>query len=239
MSIHNPSGLLLDNATEVEEVVMTSGDDKARVADEAQPRHERILVAAAEEFAAKGFAAARMDEVARKSGCNKQLIYYYFESKAALRNAVLERMVDQARPLWAAVADADLMEGLHQLFRRPGTTVNWSRLLAWEGVEFGDPGAEPDILLEGRRREAYRVQVGLLRRAQGSGQLAPDLDPEMLSILVSLLALSRSLIPQVIKLTTDLDPSGSEYADRLRTFADNLFLTLSAAGGGASIGEAG
>jgi TetR/AcrR family transcriptional regulator len=193
-----------------------------------QPRRERILMAAAEEFAAKGFAAVRTDEIARKAGCNKQLIFYYFQSKAGLRDAVMERMIDQALPLWRAVGEDGLHDALPRFFHRPGSTVNWSRLLAWEGVEFGDPDNEQSILHADRRAKAYGVQVDLMRRAQAAGEADPALDPEMLSLMVSLLAMSRSLVPQVIKLTTGLDADSDEYADRLKSFVDTLFRGMAA-----------
>jgi AcrR family transcriptional regulator len=191
------------------------------------PRRERILAAAAEEIAAKGFAAVRIDEIARKASCNKQLIYYYFGNKEGLRNAVLGEMVDQIAPMWQEVAEADLNEGLRKIFHRRSTnTSNWSRLLAWEGVEYGDPEAEADIVLEERRTQAYQVQVDLLRRAQETGEIPEELDPEMLSILVSLLSMSRSLLPQVIKLTTGLDANSPEYAKRVWDFVSHLFAAL-------------
>ena len=52
-----------------------------------KPREEskvRILAAAAQVFAEKGFSGARIDEIARKARVNKALIYYYFKSKEAI-----------------------------------------------------------------------------------------------------------------------------------------------------------
>jgi len=46
-----------------------------------------ILRAAQAEFAEHGFAGARVDRIARRAGLNKQLIYYYFGSKAGLHSA--------------------------------------------------------------------------------------------------------------------------------------------------------
>jgi AcrR family transcriptional regulator len=58
------------------------------------PRNEqtktRILDAALDEFAAKGLAGARVDEIARRAGANKAMIYYHFDSKAGLFNALFQ-----------------------------------------------------------------------------------------------------------------------------------------------------
>lgn len=48
-----------------------------------------ILNAAENEFAAKGFFGARVDEIAEKAHINKRMIYAYFGDKEALYNQVL------------------------------------------------------------------------------------------------------------------------------------------------------
>jgi TetR/AcrR family transcriptional regulator len=50
----------------------------------------RILDAATAEFAAKGLAGARVDEIAHRAGINKRMLYHYFGNKEALWLAVLE-----------------------------------------------------------------------------------------------------------------------------------------------------
>jgi len=48
-----------------------------------------ILEAATKEFADKGYAGARMDEIARQAKINKAMIYYHIGDKEALYNTVL------------------------------------------------------------------------------------------------------------------------------------------------------
>lgn len=55
---------------------------------------ERILAAATTEFAAKGFGDARVDEIARRAGINKRMLYHYFGNKDDLFRAVLEEIYD-------------------------------------------------------------------------------------------------------------------------------------------------
>ena len=52
----------------------------------------RILAAAATEFAARGFAGAGVERIARQARVNKAMIYYHFKSKAALYREVLRDM---------------------------------------------------------------------------------------------------------------------------------------------------
>lgn len=51
---------------------------------------QRILDAARQEFAEKGLAGARVDEIAARAEANKRLIYAYYGNKEALWVAVLE-----------------------------------------------------------------------------------------------------------------------------------------------------
>jgi TetR/AcrR family transcriptional regulator len=53
---------------------------------------ERLLAAAASEFAAHGFAGANVDRIARVAGVNKAMIYYHFSSKAALYREIVGDM---------------------------------------------------------------------------------------------------------------------------------------------------
>lgn len=56
-----------------------------------------VLAAAQREFAAKGLSGARVDQIARRAGANKRMIYHYFGSKAALYIAALERSYEDRR----------------------------------------------------------------------------------------------------------------------------------------------
>ena len=53
---------------------------------------DRILAAAALEFAERGFGGARVDRIARRARVNKAMIYYHFKSKRALYCALLRQM---------------------------------------------------------------------------------------------------------------------------------------------------
>jgi TetR/AcrR family transcriptional regulator len=55
----------------------------------------RILDGAAEEFAAAGFAGARIDRIARRTRLNVRMLYYHFGSKKGLYRAVLQHIYEQ------------------------------------------------------------------------------------------------------------------------------------------------
>ena len=79
----------------------------------ARPKHSaplsraRVFAAAAAEFAARGYAGAHVDRIARAARLNKAMIYYHFTSKAALYRAILRDMFDAVRTRVGEVAASD------------------------------------------------------------------------------------------------------------------------------------
>jgi TetR/AcrR family transcriptional regulator len=67
---------------------------------------QRLLTAAAAEFAARGFAGASVDRIARVARVNKAMIYYHFASKAALYREILRDMFEAVALRVAAAAAA-------------------------------------------------------------------------------------------------------------------------------------
>ena len=56
-------------------------------------RRPEILEAAMDVFAARGFAAARLDEVAKRAGVTKGTLYLYFKNKEALFKALVQEQL--------------------------------------------------------------------------------------------------------------------------------------------------
>jgi AcrR family transcriptional regulator len=69
--------------------VPASAARKARSAD----RRDAILAAALDEFASRGFEAARLDDVARRAGVAKGTIYLYFRDKESLFQELIRTML--------------------------------------------------------------------------------------------------------------------------------------------------
>jgi AcrR family transcriptional regulator len=67
-----------------------------------------ILSVATKEFADKGLAGARIDEIAAATRTSKRMIYYYFGNKEGLYVAVLEAAYGRMRQIEAALHLKDL-----------------------------------------------------------------------------------------------------------------------------------
>lgn len=62
-------------------------------------RRERILASAREEFASRGFAAARMEDVARRVGISRAALYLAFDSKEAVFRALVSGVITELMPM--------------------------------------------------------------------------------------------------------------------------------------------
>src|SRR5712692_9754214 len=140
----------------------------------ANTRALRIIDAAREEFASRGFEGARVDQIARRAGVNKQLLFYYFHSKRGLFTAVLAR---GAAELEQALADLPT-DGDRPL----------DRIRVTLAAQFDFLAAHPDLvtlLVQAGRSDvrpfapAVKRLVVLLAEGQGRGEVRDDLDPHL------------------------------------------------------------
>ena len=77
-------------------------------ADARRPSDAAVIEAAATEvFAERGYQAATIDEIARRSGVSAPVVYDHFESKADLHARLLERHLAEMRSVWAAHLTGD------------------------------------------------------------------------------------------------------------------------------------
>src|SRR5215469_3470127 len=66
---------------------------KPTLADKSALRRDAILAAALEEFSGRGFAAARLEDVAQRAGVGKGTIYLHFRDKEALFQELVTTML--------------------------------------------------------------------------------------------------------------------------------------------------
>lgn len=116
-----------------------------RAPQESGARRQAILDAALVEFAADGFAATRLDDVARRAGIAKGTLYLYFADKEALFEALVQGsirpLLDNLRNV-AALPDVPTRHVLKLLFATfarevlAGDRKLLLRLLITEGARF-------------------------------------------------------------------------------------------------------
>jgi len=115
-----------------------------RRAETSTPRRDAILAAALDEFSAEGFAAARLDDVARRAGVAKGTIYLYFRDKEALFQELIRSVLAPLIARFETAVEVDMparaiVQGIVELFVREvyGTRrKDVIRLIITEGPRF-------------------------------------------------------------------------------------------------------
>ena len=107
-------------------------------------RRERILDAAREEFAERGFAASRMEDIAQRVGISRAALYLAFDSKQALFCALVSEVITDVMPKllpndYGALPAAALLRGFIRIamvkMASPETAF-LPRLIVGEGRNF-------------------------------------------------------------------------------------------------------
>jgi TetR/AcrR family transcriptional regulator len=76
--------------------------------DDTRNTRDRILDAAADEFARYGLAGARVDRMAARAGVNKAMIYYHFSSKEALYQSIIDGQLARVADSVSDVIDSEV-----------------------------------------------------------------------------------------------------------------------------------
>jgi AcrR family transcriptional regulator len=150
----------------------------ARIA-KAAARRDAIIEAALDEFSARGFAAARLEDVAKRAGVAKGTIYLHFADKEALfQELIRAKMVPVVGSLELAFATGLPLRGIIdkaiEIFTREvyGTRRREViRLMISEGPRF--PALAEFYYREVLQRLLAALR-GLMRRAYDSGELPND-----------------------------------------------------------------
>jgi AcrR family transcriptional regulator len=155
---------------------------------------ERILSAALKEFAAHGFAGARVDAIARRAAINKRMLYHYFGDKEGLFRAVLRRKIAE-RQAWAENLSGAPAESLAFWFEASCRDLDWVRLLEWEALQGGEK-----VIDEKQRLAAVAGGLKRIRQRQARGHLSGEFDPRHVMLAMRSLTMFPAAFPQLTKL---------------------------------------
>ena len=186
----------------------------------------RIVAAARDEFAKRGFAGARVERIAAKAGVNKQLLFYYYHSKRGLFQAVLGAAVEQLEGALGALAAP------------AGRPLERLRLALDAQFEFLAQHPElVTILAQAGRADlapfapAIKRLVVLLAEGQGLGQVRDDVDPHLTAAQALVLMVGYLGMESVV--AASARPLGADepaHRERWRRAAVDLVVAGVAAG---------
>lgn len=181
---------------------------------DAAATRQRILAAAAEEFAARGLSGARIDEIAAKARANKRLIYCYVGDKDDLFAAVLDDRLAQFGHALEIDPD-DVAAFVGSLFDAIADHPEFGRLMMWEALEL-EAAKVPN---EPVRCQRLRQFVAGIEEAQRRGTVAADLDPAQLLVTLHGLAAWWFAAPQLARMATGSEPRTKRALARRREHA--------------------
>jgi AcrR family transcriptional regulator len=125
------------------------GEPQQRWSRRKEARPQEILDAALAVFAEKGFAAARMDDVARRAGVTKGTIYLYFASKEELFKSLVRVAIGGRLEQVAAFANAyqgSARELLVSVLRTIGTMMRTSDRIVLPKIILAESGNFPELV---------------------------------------------------------------------------------------------
>ena len=140
-----------------------------------EARPEEILSAALEVFADRGFAATKLEDVARKAGVTKGTIYLYFANKEALFKALIRQTIVPVIAKGEAVAQAftgsagDLFE---RLIREYWRVVGETALASIPRLMIAEAGNFPELArfyYQEVVTRGHRLMEGVLARGIKAG----------------------------------------------------------------------
>jgi AcrR family transcriptional regulator len=173
-----------------------------------------ILEAAGAEFAAKGYAGARIAAIAARAGVNQQLISYYFDGKEGLYRALSEEWGQRQSELVAP--DLPLSELVRRFTLEALTSRDGVRLVAWSGLEYEGPDTDPDHAPRAERLAGTVAQIAALK---AEGRLPEWVDPACLTVLLMAAAMAPVTLPHVVGGLTGTAGDSPEF---VRQYADQL-----------------
>lgn len=184
-----------------------------------KPRKEEILDVATRHFAERGYDGTSMNDVAEAVGVRKASLFYHFETKDALYEAVLDRLIATlATPLGVAYSGEGSFED--RLVRAADTLTTMlashpcaARLLLREAMDWG-PVMRGE--LSGHTVAVMEMSAAFIRAGQDAGVFAKA-DPKQL--MVSLLGLHfvPFALEQLVERFTGSKPFDQQFIEERRT----------------------
>lgn len=192
-----------------------------------------ILRVATAEFAANGFAGARVDEIAAETATTKRMIYYYFGSKEGLYLEVMESAYERVRGLEQEmdVAGLDPVQGLRQLaeltYDHHTSHRDFVRLVQIENIHRAEHISESTRIQELNSR-AIETLEEIIDRGVNAGLFRDDIDALDAHMIISSYAIFHVANRYTFRTVFGRDLLEDKRHERYRKLAGDIILaTLS------------
>jgi AcrR family transcriptional regulator len=184
---------------------MNAASKQPRWQRRAEDRPREICAAALEVFAEKGFAAAKLDEIAKRAGVSKGTLYLYFEDKEQLFRAVVrDSIAPNVQAITSALAAVDLpfAQVIPALFARFADNIGKIPVGAVAKMVIGESSNFPELARvwhDEIASKAIGAVTALVAKAQARGEVRPG-DPRLYAFtlmgpLIMSALWTRTLVP--------------------------------------------
>jgi len=191
----------------------------------AEDRPREICAAALEVFAEKGFAAAKLDEIAKRAGVSKGTLYLYFTDKEQLFRAVVrDAIAPNVAMITSTIASADMpfAEVIPAFFAGFAQNIGRLSVGAVAKMVVGESGNFPELARvwhDEIASKAIGAMAALVAKAQERGEVRTG-DPRLYAFTL--------MGPMVLAAlwTATLVPVGGEPIDFERLAAQHAQAVL-------------
>lgn len=184
-----------------------------------EARPGEIIEAAIKVFAESGFAATRMEEVARRAGVSKATVFVYFPTKEDLfrgaARTILEANIERLREV-TAPPDVPIETFVSALLQQAAVMASEDRLPALLRLLTTEAAAFPDLTqvwYDEVFSKVLALIVAAIERAQARGEIRPC-DPRLLGFSIMGPMLAGLFFRQTFAGTTALMPDLAALAEQ-------------------------
>ena len=157
----------------------------------AEDKRGLLVEALLDEFATRGYRQASLDRIARAGGVSKGSLYQYFANKADMYQWLLTEELPRRKMAamrgTAVASEADLFETLEAWFLAGLQLFVREPRLASLGADLMNPTLEPEIraLHQQASAQSHAFLLGMVGDAMERGEVRPDLDADLVAVLVA------------------------------------------------------
>jgi AcrR family transcriptional regulator len=194
---------------------------------DADRTQREILDVATEEFAERGFAGGRVDEIAARTRTTKRMIYYYFGSKERLFVAVLERAYAGIRAAEQAI-EVDHLEPVAAIRRLAELTFDhheshpdFIRLVSIENIHRAEHIAGREDF-PGENSRAIELIEAILERGRADGSFTREIDAVDVHMMISAFCVFRVANRHTFGAIFDRDLADPALRDRYRQMLGDM-----------------
>lgn len=198
-------------------VTRPAGDVKTK-RKEVEGVRSRLLASALFLFAERGYSGVAVDEIVKRAGVNKRMVYHYFGSKEGIYGEVLGAVFEQLETIELALfsgreagqdPEEAIQETVYAYFSFLQKNPGFVRLLLWENLNEGRHLRVLQRPVTKSHMLAHLTRI--LETGEEAGRFREGLDPR--SVLVSLIGLCLIYFSNrhTLAVTLGLDMGGAGY----------------------------